>query len=246
MKTRLVLLSLFLAFLTAGKASAQQSILIFSEKGEKFTLSVNGSQRNDKPASLVDTDRPGGPTFKLLIRFEDNTIPDLTKTVFNSPGAAMYYVIRKTDKGKFILDKTNSESVPQKEPAAVKEDPTVKKEDKPKTEEPESEAKPAGGNGKGCPNPMNEADFQVSRAMISNAPFDGPRLSQAKKLADAHCLTTTQIIEVIYVFSGDSPCLNFAKYAYQHCNDPANYDRVKDVLRKSSQGELQKYIESVK
>lgn len=246
MKTRTLFLSLLLALLVAGKASAQQSIVIFSEKGEKFTVSVNGSQRNDKPAALVDTDRPGGPTFKLLIRFEDNTIPDLAKTVFNSPGPAMYYVIRKSDKGKFVLDKTSEDRVPKQEPVPVKEEPGVKKEDKPRAEEPKGEAKPSGDDGKGCPNPMNEADFQVSRAMISNAPFDGPRLSQAKKLADGHCLTTTQIIEVIYVFSGESACLNFAKYAYKHCNDPANYDRVKDVLRKSNQEELQKYIESLK
>jgi hypothetical protein len=93
---------------------------------------------------------------------------------------------------------------------------------------------------------MEEPNFYASREMITNAPFDGPKLTQAKSLADKNCLTTSQIIDVIYIFSGESSRLNFAKYAYKHCWDPGNYDKVKEVLNSSSQNDLQRYIDSLK
>ena len=246
MKTIRIVLSIFLALVIAGKASSQLSIIIFSEKGEKFTAYVNGSPVNDKPASRVETDRPGGPSFKLRIFFQDSSIPEISKTIFNTPGADLYYVIRKSDKAKFILEKSSSEYVHHNDNDVVSEENSANKEVKSKTEDVKSESKPAAGSGKGCTNPMEEPNFYASREMITNAPFDGPKLTQAKSLADKNCLTTTQIIDVIYIFSGESSRLNFAKYAYQHCWDPGNYDNVKEVLRSSSQGELEHYIESLK
>ena len=245
MKTMRIVLSIFLALFIAGKASSQLSVIIFSEKGEKFTAYVNGSPVNDKPASRVESDRPGGPSFKLKVLFEDSSIPEISKSIFNTPGPDLYYVIKKSDKGKYILEKTSSEYVHHDENLAVPKESNDVKEEKAKSEEIKSEAKPAGG-GKGCDNPMEPPNFYASREMISNAPFDGPKLTQAKSLADKNCLTTTQIIDVIYIFSGESSRLNFAKYAYNHCWDPDNYNDVKEVLNSSGQSALQKYIDSLK
>jgi hypothetical protein len=240
-----IVLSIFLALFIAGKASSQLSVIIFSEKGEKFTAYVNGSPVNDKPASRVESDRPGGPSFKLKVLFEDSSIPEISKSIFNTPGPDLFYVIKKSDKGKYILEKTSSEYVHHDENLAVPKESNDVKEEKAKSEEIKSEAKPAGG-GKGCDNPMEPPNFYASREMISNAPFDGPKLTQAKSLADKNCLTTTQIIDVIYIFSGESSRLNFAKYAYNHCWDPDNYNDVKEVLNSSGQSALQKYIDSLK
>jgi len=245
MKSMRIVLSIFLALFIAGKASSQLSVIIFSEKGEKFTAYVNGSPVNDKPASRVESDRPGGPSFKLKVLFEDSSIPEISKSIFNTPGPDLFYVIKKSDKGKYILEKTSSEYVHHDENLAVPKESNDVKEEKAKSEEIKSEAKPAGG-GKGCDNPMEPPNFYASREMISNAPFDGPKLTQAKSLADKNCLTTTQIIDVIYIFSGESSRLNFAKYAYNHCWDPDNYNDVKEVLNSSGQSALQKYIDSLK
>jgi hypothetical protein len=245
MKSTQILLTVLLAVFIAGKANSQLSIVIFSEKGEKFTAYVNGSPRNDKPASRVETDRPGGPTFKLRILFEDSSFPEISKSIFNTPGPDLFYVILKNEKGKFVLEKTSSEYI-HTENTDGKEVKSTKDQEKPKTEPVKSEAKPTVGSSKGCNDPMEEPNFIASREMISNAPFDGPKLSNAKKLADEHCLKTLQIIDVIYLFSGESSRLNFAKYAYKHCWDPGNYDQVKEALRSSSQGDLQQYIETLK
>jgi len=246
MKTMRIVLSIFLALFIAGKASSQLSVIIFSEKGEKFTAYVNGSPVNDKPASRVESDRPGGPSFKLKVLFEDSSIPEISKSIFNTPGPDLYYVIKKSDKGKYILEKTSSEYVHHDDNLAIPKESNDVKEEKAKTEEIKSEAKPTAGGGKGCDNPMEPPNFYASREMISNAPFDGPKLTQAKSLADKNCLTTAQIIDVIYIFSGESSRLNFAKYAYNHCWDPDNYNDVKEVLNSSGQSALQKYIDSLK
>jgi hypothetical protein len=247
MKSIRIILSLMLTLFIAGKASSQLSLVVFSENGEKFTAYVNNSQRNDNPASHVETDRPGGPSFKLRIRFDDTAVPDLSKTIFNSPGSDMFYVIRKSDKGKFILEKTSSEYIKHENnsKASGKGGAATKEEKSATVEEHHSSSKQESSGGSGCSKPMDEPNFQASREMISNAPFDGPRLSHAKSLAEKNCLSTTQIIEVIYVFSSESSKLSFAKFAYEHCYDPKNYDRVKDVLHHSSQDDLQRYIDSL-
>ena len=79
MKSLRIIITVFLVLFIAGKASSQLSLIIFSENGEKFTAYVNNSPRNDKPASRVETDRPGGPTFKVRINFEDGSIPEISK-----------------------------------------------------------------------------------------------------------------------------------------------------------------------
>ncbi|MDP4281987.1 MAG: DUF4476 domain-containing protein [Bacteroidota bacterium] len=246
MRSKAVLLTLFLALFIAGKASSQLSVVIFSENGEKFTAFVNGSARNDKPASRVETDRPGGPTFKLRIRFEDNSIPEISKSIFNTPGHDMFYVIRKAANGKYILEKTSSEFVRHNDNEGVSNEKSTQKEEKSTAEPEKKESKPATGIGKGCNGPMDEGHFIASREMVYNAPFDGPKLSQAKNVSDKNCLTSFQISEMLSVFSSESTRLNFAKYAYKHCYDPENYSRVKESLRSSSAETLQQYIDSLK
>lgn len=246
MRSLRVLLPILLVLFFSGKAISQFSAIFFSEAGEKFTLYVNGSQVNDEPASRVEADRPGGPSFKVRVLFEQSSIPEISKSIFNTPGPDMYYVIKKSDKGKYFLEKTSSEYVHHDDNLAVPKESNDVKEENAKTEETKSESKPAAGKGKGCSNPMEPPNFYASREMISNAPFDGPKLTQAKSLADKNCLTTSQIADVIYLFSGESSRLSFAKYAYTHCWDPENYDTVKDELNSSGQKSLQQYIDSLK
>jgi hypothetical protein len=94
---------------------------------------------------------------------------------------------------------------------------------------------------------MSEPDFQASTIAISNAPFDGLKLTQAKKMVESHCLYSRQIVEVMYILSYDASRLSLAKAAYKHCYDPENYNEVKDVLSSTkSKDDLDRYIESVK
>ncbi|MGE5423871.1 MAG: DUF4476 domain-containing protein [Syntrophothermus sp.] len=108
-----------------------------------------------------------------------------------------------------------------------------------------SEAKGNSGETKKgkCDSPISDPDFYTSREAISMAPFDPPRLNNAKNLVKTKCLTSDQVRQVIYVFSGEKTKLDFAKYAYDYVYDPENYDDVHDALRQKSVDELKKYIE---
>ena len=158
----------------------------------------------------------------------------------------MNYAIRQSDKGKLVLEKTSAESAPQNDKKESTKENNSGGGDKPKAETKKSEPQSAGTSGKGCSNPMDMGSFMASREMISNAPFDGPKLSQSKKLADQHCLTSEQIIDLMVMLSSESSRLNFAKYAYHHCWDPKRYETVTKVLDPAYQDDLRKYIASGK
>lgn len=245
MKTMLRTAMVLLAFFISLKAMTQGTTLtIFTEKNENFTVFMGGDKKNSKPADHVKIENLWGPSFKVRIVFEDNTIRELEKTIMNHPGADLYYVLKPGKKGDYTLEKTTSDYVP---PAGTVSEPaktTEKKETK--TAETKSSSATTKGSG-GCDNPMNEADFQASTVAVSNAPFDNIKLSQAKKLAEGHCLECRQIVELMYILSYESSRLSLAKTAYKHCYDPGNYDQVKDALNSSkSKDDLDKYIESVK
>jgi len=154
MKTIRIILPLFLAMLIAGKAGAQGSLVVFSEKGEKFTLYLNGSPVTESPAPRAETNRPMGPSFKFRLSFEDSAIPEISKTVFNSPGPEMFYVVRKTEKGKYILEKTASEYVHHDAEKSAEPSAGTEKKAAPASSGEKKEQAAAGGETKGCSGPM--------------------------------------------------------------------------------------------
>jgi len=100
---------------------------------------------------------------------------------------------------------------------------------------------PAGG----CVRQMDAASFAKAKKSISDKGFDDTRLTIAKQVTKANCLTCEQIAEVCQVFGFEETKLEFAKFAYDHCFDPNNYYTVNDVFSfESSMEELTKYVES--
>jgi hypothetical protein len=246
MKKYITTFILLMVFGIASKTMAQgTSLTVFSEKNENFTVFVNGEQKNTKPGDHVEVQGLYGPSFKLRIVFQDVSIREISKTVFNTPSGLLYYVVRPGKKGEYILEKTSSDyshhGEASKETAAAA---TTAKESKTATAKTETAAKKPGG---GCSNPMQEGDFQASSVAVSNAPFDGIKLSQAKKVVEAHCLYCRQIAELMYILSSESSRLTLAKEAYHHCYDPENYGEVRDVLNSSkSKDDLDRYISAAK
>jgi hypothetical protein len=238
---------LLIAFGFSVNAMSQGTTLtVFSENGEHFLLFVNGIQKNSPEADHVTVEGLGGPSFKVRVVFKDPSIHEINKTVFNTPGGELYYaVIPGKKKGDYVLEKRSSDNVSTKE--TVKETSTTtttKQETKQSTTKSESTTKKEGA---GCDNPMSEPDFQASTIAISSAPFDPIKLSNAKKMVDAHCLYCRQITEAIYLLSYESSRLSLAKEAYKHCYDPENYNDVKEALHSNkSKEDLDHYINSVK
>lgn len=100
---------------------------------------------------------------------------------------------------------------------------------------------PAGG----CIRQMDTASFAKAKKSISDKGFDDTRLTIAKQVTKANCMTCEQIAEICQVFSFEETKLDYAKFAYDHCFDPNNYYTVNDVFSfESSMEELTKYVES--
>jgi len=244
MKTFLRTFIILMAFGFSLKVMAQGTTLtVFSEKGENFTVFVNGDQKNSTEADHVVVERLFGPSFKVRIVFSDASIPEINKTVFNSPGGELFYALRPGKKGEYVLEKTSSDNG-QTQGQSKETTSSSQKDNKQSSNKSESSGTKKGA---GCDNPMSEPDFQSSTIAISNAPFEPIRLTQAKKLVDAHCLYSRQIAELLHILNSDSSRLGLAKEAYQHCYDPENYDDVKNALRSNkSRDDLDHYINAGK
>jgi hypothetical protein len=96
-----------------------------------------------------------------------------------------------------------------------------------------------------CTRSMDDASFGKAKQTIESKSFDDTKLSTAKQVAKANCLTTDQIIEVMTIFGFEDSRLDFAKYAYDFCFDQNNYYNVSQGFTfDSSSEELNEYIET--
>jgi translation initiation factor IF-1 len=249
MRTMIRTFILLMAFGLSVQAMAQGTTLtVFTEKGENFTVYLNGDMKNSKPGDHVVVEGIHGPTAKVRILFQDANIKLIEKTIFNSPSGQLFYVLKQSKPGVYVMEKTSSDFHNQstKTNSTTTTTTTATTETKTKETTSSSNASATKSTG-GCLNPMSEGDFQASTIAISNAPFDGIRLTQEKKLVETHCLYCRQIIEALYILSAESSRLTIAKDAYKHCYDPENYSQVKDALRSNkSKDDLDRYIESLK
>ena len=100
------------------------------------------------------------------------------------------------------------------------------------------------GNGN-CSRSMDAASFGKAKQTIESKGFDDTKLSTAKQVAKANCLTTDQILEVMKIFGFEESRLEFAKYAYDFCFDQNNYYNVSQGFSfDSSTEELNEYMET--
>lgn len=240
----LVILSAFMSFNMMAQLS---KVIVFAPKGEKFTLVVGSTIQNSSPQARVEADVPAGPAFKIKVTFEDPSIKEIGKTIFNKPNTTFYYKVDKNQKGVYVLESTSSEWS-DVEKSAEKTPPSATKEQKPAATSETAKGEPDKTAGeKDCSDPMDEPSFLGKLVSVSAPPYDPPKLSAAKKLATENCLTTGQVMQVMYVFDYESNRLSFAKFAYDHTWDKNNYGDVSEALHSSkSKKELEDFVKSKK
>ncbi len=95
----------------------------------------------------------------------------------------------------------------------------------------------------GCPYPMSSGDFESLKKTISSKSFEESKLDIAKEVVASNCLLSSQVKEVMKLFSFEDSKLTFAKYAYGYTFDIGNYFKVNDAFSfESSIDELNTYI----
>lgn len=96
----------------------------------------------------------------------------------------------------------------------------------------------------GCVQPMNAASFAAAKSSIQDADFENTKMSTAKTIVGANCLTTDQVAELCSLFDFENSKLEFAKFAYTKTYDKGNYFKVNKVFEfDSSKEELNKFIQ---
>lgn len=105
-----------------------------------------------------------------------------------------------------------------------------------------------GYNGRyGCAMPMSGNDFQKLKSTIDSKSFEDSKLTIAKQVLNNNCLRTSQVKEIMLLFSFEASRLDFAKYAYGYTYDIGNYFQVNDAFTfESSITDLNNYISSYK
>jgi hypothetical protein len=106
---------------------------------------------------------------------------------------------------------------------------------------PAAPAQPAGR----CASSMAPTSFSKAKDNISSNSFEDSKMTVAKQVTKANCMTATQIAEVIGLFSFEESKLQYAKYAYDFCYNQGDYYEVNAAFTfESSIEELNKYLES--
>lgn len=97
--------------------------------------------------------------------------------------------------------------------------------------------------GNGCAWPMNNNDFIAAKRSVSSASFEDTKLSTAKSIISANCLSVGQVVELCRLFDFEQTKLTFAKDAYSRTIDKNNYFKVSEVFDfDTSKDELNAFI----
>jgi hypothetical protein len=92
---------------------------------------------------------------------------------------------------------------------------------------------------------MAPASFTKAKDNISSNSFEDSKMTVAKQVTKANCMTAAQIAEVMGLFSFEDSKLQYAKYAYDYCFNQGDYYEVNTAFTfESSIADLNKYLES--
>jgi hypothetical protein len=92
---------------------------------------------------------------------------------------------------------------------------------------------------------MSSQSFQSMMQTLRRESFDNTRLTLARQMIDRNSFETSQVREMLQLFSFENNRLDLAKYAYRNTVDRQNYHGLYDVFSySSSRDELARYCNS--
>lgn len=96
-----------------------------------------------------------------------------------------------------------------------------------------------------CASSMASASFTKAKDNISSNSFEDSKMTVAKQVTKANCMTAAQIAEIMGLFSFEDSKLQYAKYAYDYCFNQGDYYEVNAAFTfESSIEDLNQYLES--
>lgn len=86
----------------------------------------------------------------------------------------------------------------------------------------------------GCAWPMSQTDFEGIKASVKSKTFESTKLTLAKQALGNQCILTSQIVEIMGLFTSESSKLDIAKWAWDYTYDRGNYYKINDAFTFSS------------
>ena len=94
-----------------------------------------------------------------------------------------------------------------------------------------------------CASSMTDASFTSAKSNIASKSFEDSKMTIAKQITKANCLTALQVKEVMGMFSFEASKLDYAKFAYDFCYNQGDYFQVNDAFQfESSIEELDSFL----
>ncbi len=97
----------------------------------------------------------------------------------------------------------------------------------------------------GCPSPVSPKEFNDLKRSINRKTFEDSKMTIARQVVGNACLFSSQVRELMLLFTFEESRLDLARFAYTRTYDTGNYYKVNDAFSfESSIAELNDYIES--
>lgn len=127
---RLSALFVSLGLFTTTLLAQTSDIIVFSDMGEKFTLVIDGEEKNAAPASRVVATGIKNTTPLLVVRFADANVPPVKQNAWMEPGHEYTLLLTTNKKGQHVLrmqgetaQSTTTTTEPKPAPTNFQDDP---------------------------------------------------------------------------------------------------------------------------
>ncbi len=236
-----------LTFCLAGILNAQTSnVVLSSEKGERFTVILNGEKQNKTPVSKLKLNKLDAPVYKVKIVFATAKLKPILKTLTLEPGFESHYSIKKVGKSHKIVF-VNADLIPEDDKQNIFSAADTTSGKGSVRIDPSPKVRTAfipGYMGQiGCPRPIGAVEFATVKKNINSKNTEEEKQQIAKQAINTNCLLSTQVKELLMLFSFEKTRIEFAKIAYTHTYDIGNYNKVADALMfEASVKELNAYL----
>lgn len=222
--------------------NARTSITVNSDY-EGFWLFIDDILQNEQPAKSVRLDQVPEGEHYLRVEMSDPEHHTVGQLVYINPANNRFLV----EKQRHLYGISIGRGVPRPEVVM----PLVAKQNN----------HPQGYSGRGyhypnvtptppappappAPMVMNAEDFQIALGRVKSENFESNRLTAAKRIVNSSYFTVGQIEQLCRLLEFDSNRLEFVKYAYPRCVEPAKYFMLRDLFTfDSHKQELDKFLD---
>ena len=199
----------------------RHSISLSSQHGESFSVFVDGELQNRLPQSRVLVNNVSDQTHEVVVILKRPVEKAAVLSI--RPGEPNVVVNVNYDQR---LEKLYLYTAAHNKPDAYTQPKMVVKP----TPVPATDFKPVPTRPGRVPTPVSPDELNSMAARMQAQSFDSDRLALGKVLVAASSLTSEQIAYLARTLDYSQSQVDFLKYAYGYCLDPANYTVTLEVL----------------